>query len=119
MNLHDQIPVLILHVLEANVAQNTGIIDEDVNPAKILDCSLDDPITIFDAVVVGHCLSAGGFDLVDDDIRRLNWDRLAEGAREQGTERGDYTFVELPSPLKEPPRSLTTTLAPREPKKVA
>lgn len=29
------------------------------------------------------------------------------------------TFVELPSPLNEPPKSLTTTLAPRDPKNVA
>lgn len=32
---------------------------------------------------------------------------------------GMGTFVELPSPLNEPPRSLTTTLAPLEPKKRA
>lgn len=29
------------------------------------------------------------------------------------------TFESFPSPLKDPPRSLTTTLAPRDPKKVA
>jgi len=27
-----------------------------------------------------------------------------------------HTFVELPSPLKDPPKSLTTTLAPLDPK---
>jgi len=29
------------------------------------------------------------------------------------------TFVEFPSPLKDPPRSLTTTLAPLDPKNKA
>ena len=98
MNLHDQIPVLILHVLKADVAQDTGIIDEDVNPAKGLDCSLDDPITIFDAVVVGHCLSAGGLDLVDDDVRCLNWDRLAEERANKGRKEVTIPLSSCPRP---------------------
>lgn len=71
MNLEDEIPVLVFHVLEADVAQNTGVVDEDVDTAEGLDGRVDNPVAILDAVVVGYCLAACGFDLVDDDIGSL------------------------------------------------
>lgn len=116
MDSHDEVPVSILHVLEADVPEDTSIVDEDIYPAKVLDGSLNDLVAIFDRVVVGNCAASRGLDLFDDDICGLCdmvsmiVDTLSIGL---------YTFEDLPSPLKEPPRSLTTTFAPLEPKKVA
>ena len=72
MDLNDQIPILILHVLKADVPKNTSIIDEHVNPPKLLDSSLDDLLAILDAVVVRDRLAASGCDFVDDNIGGLS-----------------------------------------------
>jgi len=48
MNIHDQIPILVLHVLEADIAEDAGIVDEDIYSAKVLDCRLDDLVSILD-----------------------------------------------------------------------
>jgi hypothetical protein len=119
VDLDDEVPVGILHVLEARVAEDACVVDEDVDAAKGLDGRVDDALAELDAVVVGDGLAARGFDLVDDNIGRLGkrWSAWRRGNGENG--RGKLTFVELPSPWNEPPRSLTTTLAPRDPKKVA
>ena len=71
VNLHDQIPVLILYVLEANVTEDAGVVDENVNAAEVLDGGFDDCLAILNAVVVGHSLSAGFSDLIDDYIGGL------------------------------------------------
>jgi hypothetical protein len=74
VDLEDQVPVLVLHVLEADVAQDAGVVDQDVDAPKGLDGRLDDLVAVLDAVVVGNGLAACGLDLVDDDIRSL-WGR--------------------------------------------
>ena len=37
-----QIPVLVLHVLKADIAQNAGIVDEDIYPSEVLDSGVYD-----------------------------------------------------------------------------
>jgi hypothetical protein len=77
----DQIPIGVLHVLEADVSEDTGIVNENINAAECLDSSLDDLLAIVDAVVVGNGLSTGLSDLVDDNIGSLGVAALAlEGA---------------------------------------
>lgn len=71
MDGDNQVPVLVLHVLEADVAQDAGVVDQDVDAPKGLDGRLDDLVAVLDAVVVGDGLAACGLDLVDDDIRSL------------------------------------------------
>lgn len=68
MHRDDQVPVLVLHVLEADVAEDPGIVEQDVDAAKVLDSRLDDLVAVLHAVVVGDRLAACGFDLVDHDI---------------------------------------------------
>ena len=118
VDLEDEVPVLVLHVLEADVAQDAGVVDEHVDAAEGLDGGLDDLLAVVDAVVVGDGLAAGGLDLVDDDIGSLGRRscQQVKGAHHQSIIN---TLLSLPSPLNEPPRSFTTTLAPREAKKVA
>lgn len=67
----DQVPVGVLHVLEADVAENTGIVDQDIDAAEGVNGSLDDLVTKLDAVVVCNGLASSLLDLVDDDISSL------------------------------------------------
>lgn len=71
MHLVDQIPVEIGHVLERDVAEDAGIVDEDVDAAEALDGGINDLVAVLDAVVVGNGLAAGLSDLVDDHVRGL------------------------------------------------
>lgn len=67
----DQVPVRVLHVLEADVAEDAGIVDQDVDAAESVNGRLDDLVTELDTVVVCHGLAAGLLDLVDDNIGGL------------------------------------------------
>jgi hypothetical protein len=71
VNCHDEIPVGILHVLEADIAENAGVVDENIDAAKVLDSGIDDLFAKLDAVVVGNSIASGLFDLFDDDISSL------------------------------------------------
>jgi len=67
----NEVPVLIGHVLEGNVAEDTGVVQENIDTAIGLDGGFDNLLTIGDTVVVGNCFAASGSDLVDDDIGGL------------------------------------------------
>lgn len=73
MNTVDEIPVRVLHVLEADIPQDTGVVEEHIDTAKVLDGSLNDSLAVLDTVVVGDRLAAGGPNLVDNDICGLRW----------------------------------------------
>ena len=113
MDLDHQIPVLIRHILEAYIAQDAGIVQEHIYSAEVLDGSVDDTVAVLDAVIVRNSFASSSSDIVDDHVRCLGcmsvmaWSKIG---------RQLHTLEELPSPLKEPPRSLTTTLAPRDAK---
>ena len=151
MDLVNEFPICLLHVLEADITENTGVVDEDIDAPKGIDCGLDDPFAILNGVVVGDCLAACGLDLIDDlvgslslwlvaalrEVYRKACDRHSNHASmRQGAQRlenaretdkvclndhgRDKLTDELPpSPLKLPPRSFTTTFAPRLAKKRA
>lgn len=68
VNCVDQIPIGILHILKANIPQDTSVIKQNINAAEGLNSGLDDSITVLDAVVVGDGLTASGPDLLDDNI---------------------------------------------------
>jgi hypothetical protein len=67
----DQIPVRLLHILEADIAQDAGIVDEDIDAAEGVDGCLDDGFSVLDRVVVGDRFAACGADGVDDFVCRL------------------------------------------------
>ena len=71
VDLVDEVPVLVGHVLEADVAQDACVVEEDVDAAESRDGGLDDALAVLDAVVVGDGLAAGSLDLVDDQIGSL------------------------------------------------
>jgi hypothetical protein len=71
MDVHNEIPVLILHVLEADVPQDASIVNQDVNTSKVLDSRLNDLLAICYAVVVGYGFTACSFDFIDDNVGSL------------------------------------------------
>jgi hypothetical protein len=74
VNFLDQVPILIFHVLEADISQDTSVVDEDIDSAKRFNSSLNNSSTILDAVVVGNGLSAGLLDFIDNYIGGLGYD---------------------------------------------
>jgi hypothetical protein len=64
VNSDDQVPILIFHVLEADISENARIVDEDMDATEGFDSRLDDLVTILDAVVIGNRLASGSFDFV-------------------------------------------------------
>lgn len=64
---------MVFHIFEADVSENTSIVDQDIDAAVGLDGGLNDLIAIGDAVIVGDGLSASGFDLIDDYICGLEF----------------------------------------------
>jgi len=71
VDLENQVPVFFLHVLEANVTQDPGIVDQDMYASKALDGSLNNCLAILDAVVVCNSLSSCTLDLLYHNIGSL------------------------------------------------
>jgi hypothetical protein len=71
VNVVDEVPVRLLHVLEADITEDTGIVDEDIDAPEGINGRLDDVLAILDRVVVADRLAACSADLVDDLVCRL------------------------------------------------
>ena len=73
MDVEDRVPLVFRHVEDHPVAQDAGIVDQDVQLAERGDGGFDDALG---AVEVGHALevrhrfAAEGFDFVHDLLRR-------------------------------------------------
>jgi hypothetical protein len=68
VDLVDEVPVLLLHVLEADVAENASIVDEHIDAPKAVDGRLDDGLSILNRIVVGNGLAACSADRLDDFV---------------------------------------------------
>jgi hypothetical protein len=67
MNIDDGIPLGLRHVDEHAVPEDSGVVDEDVEPAEVLDGLVDQrarPCEVGDIVVVDAGVPAGGGYLV-------------------------------------------------------
>jgi predicted exporter len=84
-------PVLLRHLHEGHVAQDAGVVDDDVELAEGFLRLGDDLLGAFPgvhAVVVGHGLTARRLDLVDDLVGRCA--ATAAGAVHRATEIVDH-----------------------------
>ena len=72
MHVHDQVPVRISHIPEADISQNPGVVNQNINPAEAFNSCLDDLLALVDVVIVGDSFSTTGFDLADDCIGHLS-----------------------------------------------
>ena len=69
----DRVPLLLGHVDDHPVAQDAGVVDEDVEIAERLDRAVDQALRtlpVGDVVAVDDRFAADGFDLVDNLLRR-------------------------------------------------
>ena len=69
---NDQVPVLVLHVLEADISEDASIVDEDIDAAERLDGGVDDLLTFCNAVIVGNSFAASSFNLFNNQICGLD-----------------------------------------------
>ena len=73
MDVEDRVPLVLRHVEDHPVAQDAGVVDQDVELAERVDGGFDDA---FGAVEVGHALevrdrfAAEGLDFVHDPLGR-------------------------------------------------
>lgn len=71
VNVVNQIPVSISNLFEGNVAQDAGIVNDDVDSTKGLDGGINDLVTVFNRVVVSNGLTASSDNLFDNNISSL------------------------------------------------
>lgn len=72
MDLVNQIPILVLHILKADISEDSSVVDQDIDAAKGLDGGIYDLVAELHAVVVGNGLPASCLDLLDNDIGSLD-----------------------------------------------
>jgi hypothetical protein len=80
VNLVDEVPIRLLHVLEADISKNAGIVDENVDTTEGVDGCFDNGLAILDGIVVGNRFTACGADLFDDLVGGL-WKVLSAAAQ--------------------------------------
>jgi len=91
MDVPDQVPILIFHILERNVSEDpwasyvtskersTSIVNEDMDSAKSLDSSLDNLVSIDYGIVVCNSGSTSFLDLYKITVRQLRARSSSQG----------------------------------------
>ena len=83
---HDWVPEIGGHVRKGLVAEDAGVVDEDVHGAEGVDGGFDDSVAIFAAVLGGDGFASCLFDLGDDVVgvhEVVDDDFGAEGGEEE------------------------------------
>jgi hypothetical protein len=73
VDAHDVVEVVLAHVEEHPVAQEAGVVHEDVEPAPLLEAAPDHGervVPIGDVAAVGHRVATRSADLVDHRVGR-------------------------------------------------
>ena len=68
MDPDDGVPLVDGHVDQHAVAQDAGVVDQDVDGPEVVDGGLDEParpLVVRDVIAVGHGLAAHAPDLFD------------------------------------------------------
>ncbi|MNO40622.1 hypothetical protein D3C76_307760 [compost metagenome] len=68
VNVLDQVPLLFGHLVERTVAQDAGVVDQDVNRTEDLKRGGDDFVALGHRVVVGDSLATHGANFRDHGI---------------------------------------------------
>ncbi len=58
MDLDNQVPVIVCHVLEADIPQDACVIEQYVYFPKLLDGRIDNAVTILDTVIIRNGFAA-------------------------------------------------------------
>lgn len=68
MDLHDDVPHLVVHVGEGLVPEDTGVVDEDINAAVSINRALHNGIAVRHIGLVSDSLATEFLDLLDDGV---------------------------------------------------
>jgi hypothetical protein len=71
MNSNNEIPIFIRHILKADISENTGIINQNINPSEVRDRRLNDFFTVSYTIVIRNRLATGSSNFVDNNIGSL------------------------------------------------
>lgn len=69
MNIDNIVPLLVGHVGKSLVTEDTGVVDQDIDSAKVVDGGLDDSITILNISLVANGLASELLDFLNGSIR--------------------------------------------------
>jgi hypothetical protein len=67
----NQIPVIVLHVLKRDISQDSRVVDQDIDAAKVLNGSINNSLSVLHAIVVGDGFAASLADFFNDNIGGL------------------------------------------------
>lgn len=65
----DNVPLVVGHVGEGLVTEDTSIVDENVDATPSVDSCLDDSLTVLNISLVANSLTAELLDLLDNIVR--------------------------------------------------
>ena len=71
MNFNDQIPVVVGHILEADISQNAGIVEENIDSPELPNSGINDFFAVLHAVVICDCFASSCLDFINDYIGGL------------------------------------------------
>ena len=71
MDFNDQIPVVVGHILEADISQNAGIVEENIDSSELPNSGINDFFAVLHAVVVCDCFASSCLDFINDYIGGL------------------------------------------------
>lgn len=66
---NDLIPHLVLHISKSFVSENSGVVDEDVDPTICIDSSFDNGVAVFGRCLVADCLASALLYFLDNIVR--------------------------------------------------
>src|SRR5580658_10795536 len=96
MNREDRVEIVLAHIENHAVAQNTGVVDHDIQLAEIVDRTLDDALgglEIAHALIVGDRLAAGRANFLDYLFGRRS--RLSSAVEVTSKVVDDHSRAEL------------------------
>ena len=68
MDLHNEVPVEISHLLEGNISQDASVVNDNVHSAEVVDCCLHNLVSELHRVVVGYCSSSQLLNFLNNDV---------------------------------------------------
>ncbi|MNT90595.1 hypothetical protein D3C72_2315270 [compost metagenome] len=70
MHVLDQVPLLLGHLVEGGVAQDAGVVDQDVDGAEGLQGGGDDLLALGHRMMVGNRFATHGMNFSDHGVGR-------------------------------------------------
>ncbi|KAI6769210.1 hypothetical protein HG531_010314 [Fusarium graminearum] len=95
MDVQDRVPEIVVHVGEGLVAEDTGIVDHDIDAAKGINSSLDDLLTIFSGGLDTDGLATKLLDLSNHGLRSINATNTSTTACDKSDTAGEVGVLAL------------------------